>query len=80
MYLMNFTENNKKFCLSLHDNGANSHLFVTGKEIHKFKAEDSDIVTTPLEWSGDNTKKTGLNEYVHDFSVDYDTTAVCKCL
>ena len=34
MYSINFTERNKKFYLSLHDNGANSYLFVNGKEIH----------------------------------------------
>ena len=28
MYSINFTENHKKFCLSLHYNGANSYLFV----------------------------------------------------
>ena len=27
MYLINFTEYNKKFCLSLYCNGANSYLF-----------------------------------------------------
>ena len=30
MYLINFTENNKTFCLSLHYSGANSYLFVNG--------------------------------------------------
>ena len=48
MYSINFTEHNKKFCLSLHYNKANSYLFVNGKEIHKFKAKDSEIVATPL--------------------------------
>ena len=48
MYSINFTEKNKKFCLSLHYNGANSYLFVNGTEIYKFKAEDSEIVATPL--------------------------------
>ena len=48
MYLINFTVTGKKFCLSLHYNGANSYLFVNGKEIHKFKAKDSEIVATPL--------------------------------
>ena len=48
MYLINFTEHNKKFCLSLHYNGANSYLLVNGKEIRKFKAKDSEIVTSPL--------------------------------
>ena len=28
MYSNNFTENNRKFCLSLHYNEANSYLFV----------------------------------------------------
>ena len=37
LYSINFTENNKKFCLSLHYNGANSYLFVNGTEIHKYK-------------------------------------------
>ena len=27
-------------------------------------------------WSVDNMKVTGLNEYVYDFSVDYDATSV----
>ena len=31
MYSMNFTEHSKKFCLSLHYNGAKSYLFVNGK-------------------------------------------------
>ena len=64
IYLINFTEHNKKFCLSLHYNGANSYLFVNGKEINKFKAKDSEIVVTPLslgniskDWSVDNMKK-----------------------
>ena len=67
MYSINFTVMNKKICLSLHDNGANSYLFVNGTEIFKFKAEDSEIVATPLylgniskDWSADNTKKTAL--------------------
>ena len=83
MYSINFTEHKKKFCLSLHYNGENSYLFVNGKEIHKFKAKDSETVATPLclgniskDWSVDNMKKTGFNGYVYDFSVDYDAIAV----
>ena len=41
MYSINFTLTKKKFCLSLHYNGASSYLFVKGTEIHKFKAKDS---------------------------------------
>ena len=44
MYSINFTVTKKKFCLSLHYNGANSYLFVNGTEIYKFKAKDSEIV------------------------------------
>ena len=34
MHLINFTENNEKLCLRLHDNAANSYLFVNGREIY----------------------------------------------
>ena len=83
LYKISFTEKNKKFCLSLHYNGANSYIFVNGAEIRKFKVKASKIVATPLclgntskGFSVDNMKMTGLNGYVYDFSVDYDTIAV----
>ena len=57
--------------------------------VHKFinleqKILNSKIVATPLclgniskDWSvGNMKKKTGLNGYVYDFSLDYDDTAV----
>ena len=46
IHSINFTENNKKICLSLHYNGANNYLFVNGRETYKFKAKDSEIVAT----------------------------------
>ena len=52
MYSTNFTFNNKKCCLSLHYNGDNSYLFVNGKEIHKFKVKNSEIVPYPLRLGG----------------------------
>ena len=80
MYSINFTVTNKKFCLSLHNNGANSYLFVNDTDIYKFKAKDSEILVAPIclgniskDWSLDNMKKTGLLNY---FSVDYDPIAV----
>ena len=83
MYSINFTESNKKFCLSLHYNGEISYLFVNGTKNHKFKANDSEIVATPLclgniskDWTVDNMKKAELNRYVYDFSVDYDAIVV----
>ena len=73
--------------MGLHCDGANSYLFVDGKEIHKSKAKDSKIVATPLclgnaskDWSVDNMKKNWLNEFVYDFSVDYDVIAVADVL
>ena len=45
MYSINFTV---FFCFSLHYSGANSYLFVNGKEIIKFKAKYSQIVVTPF--------------------------------
>ena len=83
MYSINFTELDKKFCLSLNYNESNSYLFADGTEIHKFKAKVSEIIATPLcleniskDWSVVNMEKTGLNEYVYDFSVDYDAIAI----
>ena len=82
MYSNNFTVT-KKICLSLHYNEANSYLFDNGAEIYEFKVKDSEIVAVPLclgniskDWSVDNTKKTGFNGYIYDFSVDYDAIAV----
>ena len=48
MYSINFSATEKKFCLNLHYNGANSYLFVNGTKIIKFKAKDSEIVANPL--------------------------------
>ena len=69
--------------MSLHSNGASSNLVVNSIAIYKFKAKDSEIVASPLclgyiskDWSTDNKKKTGFNEYVYDFSGDYDATDI----
>ena len=87
LHSISFTANNKKICLSLHYNGANSYLFANGTEIHKFKAKDSEIVANPIclgniskDFSVDNMKKARLNGYVYDLSVDYDTIAVNNIL
>ena len=67
----------------MHYNGSNSYLFVNGKEIHKFKAKDSEIIAAPLcfgniskDFSIDNMKKTGFNGHIYDFSVGYKAIAV----
>ena len=48
MYSINFTLTRKEFCLSLHYNGTNNHLYVNGKEMVKFKAKDSEIAANSL--------------------------------
>ena len=63
MYSINFTENIKKFCLSLHHNKKNSYLFVNGAKTVKFKSKDLEIPALPSclgstskDWSVDNMK------------------------
>ena len=50
---------------------------------YKFKAKDSEVNAAPLclgnaskDFSADNIKKIGLDRYVYDFSVDYDSIDV----
>ena len=83
MYSISFTLTKKRFCLSLHYNGANSYLFVNGTEIIKFKAKDSKIIASSLclgnisnDWSINDMKKTGFTGYVYDFRADYNDIAV----
>ena len=61
VYSINFTDKNKKCCLSLQYNGADSYSF---------------LGNTSKDFSVDNMKKTGINGYVYDFSIDYDNIAV----
>ena len=86
-YSINFTQNNKRFCLSLHYNRANSYLFVNGTVIIKYKARDYEIVAALLcleniskGFSVDNMKTTGLNEYIYYFSADYHAIVVDNIL
>ena len=87
LYSINFNKHNTKFCLSLRYNRANSYLSVNGTEIIKFKEKDSEIiayhlclVNTSKDFSVDNMKKTGLNGYLYNFSVDYNAIAVADIL
>ena len=70
-YSINFTEQGKKFFLTLDYNEMNSYTFVNGVEIYKFKARDSEINAAPLclgnVSKADNMKKTRLYGYVYDF-------------
>ena len=73
--------------MSLHYNGADSYLLVNGTEMINFKVADSEINPCELclrnilkDWSVDNTKKTGFNGYLYDFSIDYDATKASDIL
>ena len=46
---INFTKANTKFCLSLYYSGVNNYLFVNGKEIYNFKA-DNEKVDSPTQY------------------------------
>ena len=85
-YSINFSRSNRKFCLSLHYNESNSFLFVSATKIYQLKANDSEIKKIPL-WLGIlkgstaiNMKKTGLNGYVYEFSVDYNITDISNII
>ena len=58
---------------------SNSFLFVNATKIYRFKAKDSKKKKCPLclgniskDFIANNMKKTGLNGYVYEFSVDYN--------
>ena len=79
----NFTDKSKTLFLSLYYNRENSYLFVNGTEIIKFKPKVPEIIFPgPLclgniskYWLVDNMKKTRLNRYVYEYSIDYDAIA-----
>ena len=78
MYSPNFAVVTKYFYLSLHYNGDNSYLFVNGREVAKFKANNSELIKYRMCLGGfskdydiDSRKNTGLYGNFYDFSVDY---------
>ena len=78
IYKTNFTEQNKKFVLSLCYNGDNSYLFVNGTQELKFKSSVNYLDRNLLcvgnissDWSLTNGTKTGLYGNVYEFAVDY---------
>ena len=74
-FSINFSKANTRFCLSLYYNVDNSYLFVNGKEIFKFKADNRNI-NFPTQFclgsisNGFGTtesREVYLNKNVHDF-------------
>ena len=68
--------------MSLHYNADNSYLFVNGKEIFKFKADNKNVDVPTLVclgsisggFSAAESREASLNRNVYDFSVNYDST------
>ena len=78
IYKTNFTEQSKKFVLSLHYNGDNSYAFVNGTQELKSKSSVNYLDRNLLcvgnissDWSLTNDTKTGLYGNVYEFAVDY---------
>ena len=67
--------------MSLHCNHDNSYLFVNGKEIYKFKADDKNVNfptqfclgSISNKFDAADSRQLSLKGNVYDFSVDYDT-------
>ena len=80
--------------MSLHYNADNCYLFINGKEIFKFKADNKNVSfptqfclgSTSNGLGATESREVSLNENVYDFSVDYnsinksDTLNICKYL
>ena len=78
IYNTNFTEQSKKFVLSLHYNGDNSYLFVNGSQELTFKSSVNYLDRNLLcvgnissDWSLANGTETGLYGNVYEFAIDY---------
>ena len=78
LYNIEFTQPGKRFVLSLHYNGDNSYLFVSGVEQLKLKSKFSYLDRNPFtlgnisaDWPLQNIEKTGLHGNIYDCSIDY---------
>ena len=75
---INFTKPNTKFCLSFYHNNDNSYLFVNGKEIIQFKADNENVnISTRFclgsisdGFSATESREGSLNANVYHFSVN----------
>ena len=63
-YLINSTDQRKKFCFSLLYNGVTANIIVNGVEIYKFKAKYSETNASALSLGNI------LKHYVHNIDVD----------
>ena len=82
-FSINFSKAKTRFCLRLHCNSDNSYLFVNGKEICRFKANNDGVNFQPQFWLGRISNKFSYTEAeevslkgnVFAFSIDYGSIA-----
>ena len=86
-FYRNFTDFGKIFVLSLHYNGDNSYLFVSGKQELKFKAKTDQLVKEKLcignlsdQWTTSESEKTVTYGKIYDFVVDYEQISGVKTI
>ena len=78
-FYRNFIDPGKKFVLSLHYNGNNSYLFVSGRQELKFKCKTDQLVKEKLcignlsdQWTTSESEKTRVFGKIYDFVMDYE--------
>ena len=86
-FYRNFTDFGKKNMLSLHYNGADSYLFVNGRQELKFKCKTVQLVKETLcvgnlsdQWTTSESEKTGVYGKIYDFLVDYEQIVGVKTI
>ena len=87
-FSINFSKAKTIFCLSLHYNGDKSYLFVNGKEIYMFKANNLCVNFPPHvslgsisnKFSYTEAEEVFLKRIVYEFSIAYREIAVDNIL
>ena len=83
--MRNFTEPN--VVLSLHYNGDDGYLVVSGRQELKFKCKTDQLVKEKLcignlsdQWTASESEKTGLYGNIYDFVGDYEQILGVKAI
>ena len=80
-FSINFGKANTKFCLCLHYNADNSHLFANGKDIFKFKTDNKNfsfptqfcLGSISNEFCAIESSELSLNGNLYEFLVNYSS-------
>ena len=85
-FSITFSKAKAKFWLSLHYNGDNSYLLVTGIEIYKFKVNQENVNFSTIFFLGSisekcsavESRKVSFKGNMFDYSVSVDSNAIDK--